>query len=399
MFTLEQLTRYADVLLWGLDTARSKPYQRGDIVVVRFDLEALPLAETLQQRLVGMGLNPIVRLNLTPTMEKAFYGLAGDDQLSFVAPGEDLLSDNLHGIISLLAPASLTHLRDVDPGRIGVAARARKRLRDILDRREEVGDFGWTLCAWPTEAQAQCAGLTLDEYTAQIVQACRLEESDPVAAWGEIFETANEVKQMLNSLPIETLHVESDSCDLRLAPGDMRRWIGVSGHNIPSFEIFLSPDWRTVDGVYHADQPSYRNGNYVRGVTLEFAKGRVVKATAQDGQDFLRKQVEMDEGAAQVGEFSLTDKRFSRIDRFMANTLFDENFGGPNGNCHLALGASYSDTYAGDPAELDADARRRLGFNDSALHWDLVNTEEKRVTAKLAGGGSRVVYDKGCFID
>jgi aminopeptidase len=81
----------------------------------------------------------------------------------------------------------------------------------------------------------------------------------------------------------------------------------------------------------------------------------------------------------------------------MANTLFDENYGGNHGNCHLALGSSYSDTYAGDVSSLTNEKKKKLGFNDSALHWDLVNTEDKRVTAYLAGGGKTVIYEKGMF--
>ena len=98
-----------------------------------------------------------------------------------------------------------------------------------------------------------------------------------------------------------------------------------------------------------------------------------------------------------VGEFSLTDKRFSRINRFMANTLFDENHGGRHGNCHLALGASYGDTYDGDPARLNQARKENMGFNDSALHWDLVNTEKKRVTAYLTSGRREVIYENGMF--
>ena len=81
----------------------------------------------------------------------------------------------------------------------------------------------------------------------------------------------------------------------------------------------------------------------------------------------------------------------------MANTLFDENFGGRYGNCHLALGSSYSETYDGDPAKLTKEKKVRLGFNDSALHWDLVNTEKKRVTAHLVSGKKVVVYENGIF--
>ena len=71
---------------------------------------------------------------------------------------------------------------------------------------------------------------------------------------------------------------------------------------------------------------------------MEFKKGQVIKASAATGREFVSKQLKMDKGAGKVGEFSLTDKRFSRINRFMANTLFDENYGGKYGNCHIALG-------------------------------------------------------------
>ena len=81
----------------------------------------------------------------------------------------------------------------------------------------------------------------------------------------------------------------------------------------------------------------------------------------------------------------------------MASTLYDENYGGRHGNCHLAVGASYTDTYDGDPAELTREMKERLGFNDSALHWDLVNTEKKVVTAHLASGKKVVVYENGMF--
>jgi aminopeptidase len=105
----------------------------------------------------------------------------------------------------------------------------------------------------------------------------------------------------------------------------------------------------------------------------------------------------MDAGASRIGEFSLTDRRFSRIDRFMANTLYDENFGGAYGNCHIAFGSSYADTYAKNPAALTAAMKKKLGFNDSALHWDLINTEPKTVTAQLVTGKKMVIYDNGVF--
>ncbi len=81
----------------------------------------------------------------------------------------------------------------------------------------------------------------------------------------------------------------------------------------------------------------------------------------------------------------------------MADTLFDENYGGDQGNCHVALGASYTDTFSGNPARLTKALKQSLGFNDSALHWDLVNTEKKTVTAHLKTGKKLVIYEKGMF--
>jgi aminopeptidase len=81
----------------------------------------------------------------------------------------------------------------------------------------------------------------------------------------------------------------------------------------------------------------------------------------------------------------------------MANTLYDENFGGRYGNCHLAVGSSYAESYDGEPLALTEKMKRKLGFNDSALHWDLVNTEKKTVTAHLKGGKNVVIYENGMF--
>ena len=135
----------------------------------------------------------------------------------------------------------------------------------------------------------------------------------------------------------------------------------------------------------------------MKGVRLEFKKGRVIKADAEQGADFVRKMVAMDRGAAQIGEFSLTDRRFSKITKFMADILYDENFGGKYGNCHIAIGASYADTFSGPAEELDKKLKEKLGFNDSSLHWDLINTENKTVTAELKDGSIQTIYEKGQF--
>ncbi|MFA6030524.1 MAG: aminopeptidase [Elusimicrobiota bacterium] len=396
MFTPAQLERYADTLLWGITTARPS-FRKGESVLIRFDVSALPLAEAVHRKTLERGWNPVLRLQPTPAMEKDFFTLGGSEQRRFVPGGEKELFESLQGLIALRGPASLTHLKSVDAGRIKETTLARKPYRDIFDRSEEKGRFGWTLCTYPTEELARQAGLTLKAYAEQVVKACFLDDKDPAKRWRDIHRDVMGIKKWLQSLKIRTLRVESRSMDLEVKLGERRRFLGISGHNIPSFEVFTSPDWRGTRGVYYSDLPSFRNGNYVKGVRIEFKNGSAAKVSAKQGEDFVRKTLATDPGAGRLGEFSLTDVRFSRIDRFMADTLFDENFGGRHGNCHVAVGNSYSDTFDGDPARLTKALKTRLGYNESALHWDLVNTEDKRVSAVTTGGKRVLVYEKGRF--
>ena len=397
MLTDGELEKYADILLWGLTTARRGKYVKGDVVLLQYDPPALPLAEKIYGRLLDMGVNPVQRMGLTFFMEQAFYLKANKAQLTFMAPGERQFYENLHGRIFLRAPESLTHLKDIDPAKIGKFLVSRKPIKDILEKREETGAHGWTLCTLPTTELANQAKATMEEYGEQIVKACYLDKDDPVKEWESILKRVRGIKKWLGSLDIRYLHIESKNIDLRITPGEQRKWAGVSGHNLPSFEVFLSPDWHGTEGTYYANLPSFRSGNYVEGVRLVFKKGGVVKIEAESGGDFAAKQIGMDKGASRLGEFSLTDRRFSRINRFMADTLFDENYGGDHGNCHVALGSSYTDTFSGDLGLMTPELKKDLGFNDSALHWDLINTEDKTVTAYLTSGKRKVIYENGMF--
>ena len=397
MLTENKLEKYADVLLWALKTAKKVSLKKNEIVLIQYDLPALSLAEILYGRLLDLGMRPVQRMAATFGMEQSFYSKANPSQLTFISPGDEELYKSINGRIYLHAPQSLTHLKDIDPAKIGKAIVSRKPLKDILDRREELRQYAWTLCVFPTDELARQAKMTIAQYTAQVIKGCYLDKDDPVAEWKRIHQEVTAIKKRLSSLKVKYFHMESAHMDLRITPGDKRKWAGVSGHNVPSFELFVSPDWRGTEGVYFANLPSFRSGNYIEDVRITFAKGKAVSIEAKRGEEFIKKQLVMDEGACRVGEFSLTDKRFSRIDRFMADTLFDENFGGKEGNCHIALGSSYSDTYDGDPAQLTEALKKKLGFNDSALHWDLVNTEPKTVTAHLTNGKKVIIYDRGIF--
>ncbi len=393
-----KIAAYANVMVWAMKKARKRNFKKGDVVRVAYELPGLRLAEAIFKKLVQAGYNPVARALDSSMMEKSFYMHAASSQLEFVPKGTKEFNESLSGSIFIAAPESLTHLSAVNPKAISKAMVARKPYRDILWRREEQGAFGWTLCLMPTVALANSAGLTIEQYENEIIKACFLDKPSPVGSWESIYKKSSAVKEWLNALDILKLNVKSDSCDLTISLGDKRRWLGCSGHNIPSFEIFTSPDWRGTDGVYFANLPSYRSGNYIESVRMEFKKGVLVSSSAKKGDKFVKEMLASDKAAGKIGEFSLTDKRFSRIGKFMAETLYDENFGGVNGNCHIAVGSAYTDAYSGNISKLTSALKQSLGFNDSSLHWDLVNTEKKVVTASLRKGGELVIYKDGKFL-
>jgi len=397
MFSEIELENYAQVLVWGLKKARFQDFEEGDIVSLKYDVSAIPLAETVYSLLLDMGVHVVNRPTLTETMEKIFYDKANDQQLTELLPWERKMFKSFNGNIYICAPTSITHLQDVDTEKIAKSAKAAKPLLNIMNRNEDAGLLGWTLCNYPTQELADKADLDLDEYKNQITKACYLDYDDPVSKWEELYVGAIELKKWLNSFDVKYFHVESDHIDMKVFPGEKRKWVGLSGHNIPSFELYLSPDCRYTEGYYYANQPSYRDGNYVQGVSFKFNKGRAIYIKAEKGAEFTKEYLKSDRNAKKLGEFSLTDKRFSRINKFMADTLYDENFGGDYGNCHVALGDSYSDTYDGNPINLTNKLKKELGFNDSCIHWDLVNTKPKTVVAHLNDGNSTIIYENGLF--
>ncbi|HOX23811.1 MAG TPA: aminopeptidase, partial [Elusimicrobiales bacterium] len=172
MLTPNKLEKYAEILLWGLKTARKGKIARYETVMVRYDLPARPLAEVVQKKLLQHRQNVVIRANLTPGMEKAFFSEADKKQLGFLWPGEKELYSCLNGYIFLRAPESLTHLRGAAPAKIAAAISANKVIWDIRNSREDRGLFSWTLCSCPTEELARQAHMSLPEYAAQVEKAC-----------------------------------------------------------------------------------------------------------------------------------------------------------------------------------------------------------------------------------
>jgi len=394
------LERYADVLI-NFALGGGSGVKPGDVVRIAAHEAAKPLYVELHRAVWRAGAHAIGHYVADDdgafNLSRNFYELANDEQIDFF-PAKYMrgVVDQMDHQVSVLSDSDMHALEGIDPALIMRNGRSMKPAMDWRTEKENAGNFTWTLGLYGTAAMAAEAGLSEQEYWQQITDACFLDEEDPIARWREVAAQIGEYVQRLNSLPIERLHVEGEDVDLHITLGERRQWVGGSGRNIPSFEIFTSPDWRGTEGWIAFNQPLYRYGNLVKGIRLRFADGRVVEASAEQNEQVITEMVAT-ENADKVGEFSLTDRRFSRITKFMAETLYDENVGGPFGNTHIALGKSYHDCYAGDPGSVAHSEWERLGFNESSVHTDIVSTTDRSVTATLSDGTERVIYAGGEF--
>ncbi|MBI3952675.1 MAG: aminopeptidase [Candidatus Doudnabacteria bacterium] len=329
-----------------------------------------------------------------------FYQHAQDHQMDHF-PHKYLkgLVEQMDHSVFILADADPRALAGVDPKKIMRRGVALKPFTDWRHKKEWEGKFTWTIGLYGTPAMAKEAGLSEKAYWNQIIKACFLDQKDPIGKWKKTYQKLEHYRKKLNKLTpkIDRLHVIGPEANLWLKPGEKRKWCGGGGRNIPSFELFTSPDWRGTQGWIRFNQPLYRYSNKITGIKLQFENGKVVRSRAKTNEKLLKEMINTP-GANKIGEFSLTDRRFSRITKFMAETLFDENMGGPNGNTHIALGMSYKDTYAGDASNLSKKQAESLGFNDSSVHTDIISTSSRTVVAHLKNGQERVVYEHGEFV-
>ena len=396
----EVLENYARVLV-DFALGGGAGVQPGEVVLVIANERAKPLYVELTRAVLRAGAHVIGDYRPDEdsdyNLSRDFFELASDAQLDyFPAHYRRGLVDELDHMVAVIADTDLHSLEGVPPERIMRRSASMKPWMDWRTEKENSGRFSWTLGLYGTAAMAAEAGMSEEQYWEQIVHACFLDHADPIARWRDVNAQITDYKDRLNALEIDHLHVQGDDVDLIVSLGESRQWVGGSGRNIPSFEIFTSPDWRGTEGWIYFNQPLYRYGNVVKGVRLEFQEGRVVDASAEQNEDVIREMIAT-ENADKVGEFSLTDRRFSRITKFMAETLYDENVGGPFGNTHIALGNAYHDCFAGDPATLSESEWERLGFNNSSVHTDIVSTSDRTVTATLRDGATRVIYEGGRF--
>lgn len=391
------LQRYADVLVnFALNSG--KGVKKGEVVECAVPDVAKPFALALQNTILKAGAHGMIRL--IPTgFDKDFFNLANENQLKFFPveyyKAKAALVDHQIGIIADVDPREL---QDVPPAKMMATRNARKAYREWLTDKEVQGKFTWTLALWGVPAKAKEVGLSEEKYWDQIINACFLDKEDPIAEWKRVTKLQKDILKKLNALEIECVHLQGEDADLKIQLGADRIWMGGSGRNIPSFECFTSPNWRGTTGWVKFNQPLYRYGNVLKNIRLEFQNGLVSKAHAEVGNSLLQEMFKT-ENANKLGEYSLTDHRMSRITHVMAETLFDENIGGPQGNTHMAVGMAYKDCYRGDDAtKLTKKDWEAKGFNDSAEHTDIISTTRRTVTATLTNGVEKVIYKDGEFV-
>lgn len=390
------LQRYAQVLIeFALaDGTWAQPWE---IVLLQIPESARDFAPYLQEQVLKSWAHPLVRI-LPEWLGKRFLELANEDQL-LRWPQELMLAEvaQVDHRVRILSQYDKHEMDGADSSKMMQRTWQTKFYIDALNHKEQIGRMHRTGCLYGTQAMADEVWMSIEEYWQQIIDACFLDYEDPIDQWKQTFAHIHAVKEKLNSLTIDHLHITWEDVDLIVQLWPHRKRLGWSGRNIPSFEIFVSPDWRGTQWWISFNQPLYRYGTLIQNVKLEFENGIVTKASADQWQQALQDMIAVT-GANKVWEYSLTDRRMSRITRFMGETLYDENVWWKYGNTHLALGNAYKDSFPWDLNLITPQQWKDMGYNESVIHTDIVSTSDRVVVARLSDGKDMLVYQWGEFM-
>jgi aminopeptidase len=325
---------------------------------------------------------------------------APEDSLDFVPPWliERLrwLSDEHAARITLSGPQAPTALRGLDPARAG---------RDLLPYLPQSGEVvnarttNWSISPAPTPAWATAVYPDLPAEEAYerlweaVVHICRLDEDDPVAAWEERMETLRAASGRLTERRFDLIHLHGPGTDLTVGLFPSSRWLGAGQEtvdgihhnpNVPSEEVFTTPDPARVDGYVTATMPLELYGSVISGIRVEFEGGRAVKIDAEQGAGALRAAAAKDDGASRLGEVALVDGhgRIGPLGTVFFDTLIDENAAS-----HIALGNAYE-----RGVEDEADIAR---VNRSGIHVDFMIGSPELDIDGLTRDGDRVPLLRG----
>ena len=359
--------------LAGVLVDYSTGVREGDLVCIDTAPAAAPLVREIWRRVLEAGGHPHLRLDVDGAPELLLRE-GSDEQLAWVSPVRREEVERADVRIAIEADVNTRANNRLHPGRQALAERARDPLRRIHFARVSAGDLRYVVTLYPTQAAAQDAEMSLSEYEDFVFRAGLLDRDDPRGEWEALGRAYAGLAASLGER--KEIRVVGDGTDLTLGV-EGRSWIPCGGReNFPDGEVFTGPVETKVNGTIRFTYPSGYAGRRIGGVELEFRGGEVVRASAEEGEEFLREMLALDEGARRAGEFSfgLNDA----VSEFTGHTLFDEKIGG---TVHLALGASYPESG---------------GKVQSALHWDLVC--DLRSGSEVYADG-QLVYRDGRFLD
>lgn len=330
--------RFADLLVgYCLDV---EAHQR---ILIKSTTLATPLLLELERAILERNAWPLIRVEL-PGQQLGFFAHAQNLHLDDAEELAIYEAKKVDATLAIQAPFDTRELMQVDPDKLARLARARRIVRDYTMKKR------WCSTLWPTESSAAQAGMSLEDFGAFVSGAMFLDRPDPVSGWRELSEFQDRVIARVKKA--KTMRLEAEGTDLTLSVKN-RIWVNSDGlRNMPSGEVFTGPVENSANGRVRFTVPSSPAGVEVSGVELTFKDGEVVEATAEQGEDYLRRALATDEGAKRLGEIGI-GTNFG-IQRAIGAILFDEKIGG---TVHLALGRSYQETG---------------GKNISALHWDLI---------------------------
>jgi aminopeptidase len=323
--------------------------QKGDVCVIQASTAAEPLVNAVFEEILRAGGHPVLNLSTEDQMA-SFFELAGDEQLDWIAPPARWAAEEADVRIALLSETNPRALSQADPKKQARAQKARKPLMEAVMARSARGEHRWNVTLFPTQAYAAESGMSLARFEDFYYRACLVDDPDPVTAWQR---QSDEVKRLTEWIQgREEIRVQGPGTDIKLNTAG-RTFIPCYGeHNMPDGEFFTGPHEDATEGEVAFSFPASYGGREVSGVKFRFEGGKVVDASAEQGEDFLLEMLDTDAGARVLGELGIGTNY--GIATGTKEVLLDEKIGG---TVHLAVGASYPESG---------------GKNDSAVHWDMV---------------------------
>ena len=259
---------------------------------------------------------------------------------------------------------------------------AKARMKALRTRQLELiasGKLSWAIIGSPNPgwAEAVLGEPDVDRLWEAVGSTVRLDEADPVAAWRKHIDTLKARAASLNARGFDAIRFTGPGTDLTIGLSPRSRWMAAEARtawgqthvpNLPTEEVFTTPDLRRTEGSVRSTMPLVLQGTVVRDLELRFANGEIVDVKASSGEEVLRKQIDTDEGSKCLGEVALVDgdSRVGRTGLTFLNTLFDEN-----ATSHIAFGQALAEAVEGGDS-LTPEEAAELGVNDSTVHVDFM---------------------------